>query len=534
VGGGEGNVIVSLPGADAAAGALAASGLLTARNVKPGAPLAARMVYTVTCTGPGGIRTQTLASGVTETVFRLARGTWAIAATAAVDGAPVAYGSAVVEVTGRSGQRADVNLDFYAEADFDTDGAPGTHEYIENAFTVTDAAGWEAARAAIAAGGNNKNYLITVTGNVTGVAGLASGDRSFGGVSDIKVVFSGGGSLALDSAPAGNGSLLFIGADQAVVLRDVTLTGKAGNTAPLVKVNTDGKLAVKTGGKITGNTCTITVNSTGGGGIYADGGTVEISGGEISGNTATAPAGMSNGFTVHGGGVIVDNGGSVTMSGGSIKNNTLTYTDAGDRHTRGGGVSVMNGSSFTLSGGSIEGNSATVTSTSMCSGANGGGIIVASGSSFIMNGGVIRNNAAASNSSNTYGGAKGGGVDIDGTGTSFIMSDGKIYGNTCTYNQPHTILGGYEQGSWGGGVMIAFGGTMQKTGGSIYGEDAAGSDANGIPYRNRTEDSGGLVADGGQAVMYFASTTKTAWRDLTADENTDLNTADSPGTGGWE
>jgi hypothetical protein len=319
-----------------------------------------------------------------------------------------------------------------------------------------------------------------------------------------------------------------------VELQNIVAQGRADNTAPLITVNTDGTLKVKTGGKVTGNTYTTTATGTGGGGVLVDGGTLDIAGGEISGNTTTATAGKSSGFTILGGGVLVDNGGAAVMSGGSVKNNSITYSDSGDRHGTGAGITLSNGSSFTLSGGSIEGNSATVTSTSMCASAGGGGVHVGVNCSFVMSGGIIRNNTVNATSQNDWGGACGGGVRMVGSGSSFDMQGGEIYGNTCTYNRPNANLGSYDTGVYGGGVFTYLGGTMQKTGGVIYGENAAGSDVNSIPYRNLAQDSGGLVVNGGQAVMHFTSTAITAWRDTTANTGDDLDSADPPGTGGWE
>jgi hypothetical protein len=292
-GAGEGNVIISLPGADAAANGVA-------RNVKPGAPLAARMAYTITCTGPGGVRTQNLAPGVTEATFRLAHGNWIVTASGTVDGAPIAHGSALIDVTGRSGQYFIVNLDFYTETDFDTDGVPDTHEYVENAFTVTDAAGWAAACAAIAGGGSSKNYIINVTGSVAGVTGVTT--PSFGSTSGVKVVLEGGGSLALN---AGGGSLLAVGLDQTVILRDITLTGIAANTAALVHVD-GGSLAMHSGAVITGNT-----NTSGSGGVYFDGAAFTMSGDAL----VDAP-----------GGVYLPAGKTVTVSGPLTRSMAATIT----------------------------------------------------------------------------------------------------------------------------------------------------------------------------------------------------------------
>ncbi|MDR0600867.1 MAG: hypothetical protein LBG42_00660, partial [Treponema sp.] len=276
-GGGEGNVIISLPQAGslpgmdgAAASGLLTSGLPAARNVKPGAALAPRIAYTITCTGPGGVLAQSLAPGVSQAVFRLALGKWTVTASGTVDGVPLAHGGAVMDVTGKGGQRVTVNLDFYTEADFDTDGIPLTHEYVENIFAVRNLAEWNDACAAIAGGGDNKNYIINVTEAVSGVTGLSS--AGFNGV-------PGGGSLTV-----GSGALLNIGAGQTVILRDIELRGKPGNTTPVVYVD-DGALAMYAGAKITGNT-----TSGNGGGVYVTNGSFTKTGnGVIYGDTDDVP-----------------------------------------------------------------------------------------------------------------------------------------------------------------------------------------------------------------------------------------------------
>jgi hypothetical protein len=392
------------------------------------------------------------------------------------------------------------------------------------AFTVADTAAWNAALTAIQ-GSSGATFTITVTADLN----LPPQDLTAAAYADKTIVLKGDApsrTLGLASV----GSLFTVGADLSLELQDITAQGRADNTSPLIKVNTGGGLAVKTGGTVTGNTYTTTVTNTGGGGIFVDGGTLEIAGGEISGNSVLINS--PGNCDVSGGGVLVS-GGTVTMSGGSIRNNNVTSSGTGDRHVRAGGIKLNNGSVFTLSGGSIEGNTITGTSTTMCAQASGGGVEADNGSSFTLSGGFIRNNTVNAVSANNWGSATGGGVRIGGSPSSFTMEGGEIYGNTCTYNLPNDNPGGYDMGAYGGGVRIHQG-TMLKTGGVIYGSEAAGSDGNGIPYRNLAQDSGGEVADGGQAVMYFAGIVKTAWRDTTANAGDNLDTADSPGTGGWE
>jgi hypothetical protein len=394
-------------------------------------------------------------------------------------------------------------------------------------LSAGSAAEWDAALNSIQ-GSTGTSFALLVTADIS----LSPQDLTVSAYRNKNIVVK-GDTPSRTISLASTGSLFTVGEDLTVELRDITAQGQANNTAPLVTVNANGKLALKTGGKITGNTYITISDRKGGGGVFVNGGTLEITGGEVSGNTATATAGKSNGFVVLGGGILVDNGGVLVMSGGSVKNNTLSYSDSGDSHAWGGGLALYNGSNFTLSSGSIEGNNITVSSISQAASASGGGIY-AENSSFTMTGGIIRNNTAVSSSANEWGAAGGGGMRINNSG-SFTMQGGEIYGNACTYNRLNSgaPAGNDMCGAYGGGVNILLA-TMRKTGGVIYGEDAAGSDGAGIPYRNLAQDSGGPVADGGQAVVYFANTTKTAWRDTSAYAGDGLDTADPPGSGGWE
>jgi hypothetical protein len=488
-----------------------------------------------------------------EAVFRLAAGNWTITVTAAVDGTPVGYGSTVVDVTGRSGQRAAVNLDFYQEADFDTDGSPLTDETVDNVFSVMDADGWTRARAAIASGGNNKNYLINVTGSVTGVAGVTS--PSFGSVSGIRVVLSGGG-LALDTGGSLKGSLLRIGANQTVVLRDVTLTGITTNNTSLVYVD-GGDLVMRSGAEITGNTNTagngggvymdggsitlyggkISENTVygNGGGVYCDGAVLELRGGEISGNS------IESGPThLQGGGIYTRNSSTVRIYSGSVKNNSGSALGF-DCHPQGIGISMEN-SILLMEGGFIEGNTAYSDNNGTGGGAYGSGVgVYIANGFFTMKGGAVRGNYTSYGNGNSWAGVSSGGVFVDGTAV-FTMEGGVISGNTVVAPQANHMTSGYYIGAYGGGVRVNISASIVKTGGVIYGSEAVGNDADGFPLRNVAMhngtdiatavvvDTGGTPASpyaGGHAVVVIDSpyNIPVKWRDATADENTNLNSS---------
>ena len=175
------------------------------------------------------------------------------------------------------------------------------------------------------------------------------------------------------------------------------------------------------GGTISGNTA-----SKKGGGVYLGRnvwGSVGrqsrsfiMQGGTISGNTAKED-----------GGGVYEGDGTFTMSGGTISGNAARS---------GGGVNINQDftgdfyGTFTMNDGTISGNTARE---------DGGGVYVSR--LFTMKGGTISGNTAS----------KGGGVYNNG---DFTMNGGTISGNTATY--------------YGGGVY----GTITKTGGTIYGDDA--------------------------------------------------------------
>ncbi|MDR2515965.1 MAG: hypothetical protein LBC88_01130 [Spirochaetaceae bacterium] len=224
----------------------------------------------------------------------------------------------------------------------DNGAGPGPGE--ENEFTITSAAEWNAAIAAIeAAGGGTfsapKEYLMTITGTIS----LPGRDIRYAHdatiqASYISITLKGAGTLSLSS----EGSLFTVGDlsqysniyDQTLIIDGPTLRGIDENAYALVCVY-DGALELRSG-TITGNT-----NEGYGGGVYMgeDAGSFTMSGGTISGNEAGQ----------HGGGVCMErDAGSFTMSGGTISGN-----ETGEC---GGGVYIT--VDFDKTGGTIYGSDA--------------------------------------------------------------------------------------------------------------------------------------------------------------------------------
>jgi hypothetical protein len=200
-----------------------------------------------------------------------------------------------------------------------------------------------------------------------------------------------------------------------VELQNITAQGRADNTAPLIKVNTDGTLKVKTGGTVTGNTnSTTSFTDICGGGIYADAGAaLVLDGGTISDNTISTPKGAG------GGGVHCL--GTFTMYSGDVIDNRITNT-AGAYGAGGAGVRVEGNGSFIMTGGTISGNIAHSTGYS-----SGGGVAVAGTvATFTMSGGSITNNTASATT--TSWNQRGGGLCCYNS-SAFINLGGSITGN---------------------------------------------------------------------------------------------------------
>jgi formylglycine-generating enzyme required for sulfatase activity len=347
-----------------------------------------------------------------------------------------------------------------------------------------------------------------------------------------KTITLKGNTVARTISLSSNGSLFTVGEGVELVLENIILKGRGTNNAPLVKVNAGGKLVVNGDGKVTGNTFVTSTRETGGAGVLVDGGTLEIAGGEVSGNTVSGTAN-----DVRGGGICAVNGSSVMMTGGAIRNNRVTNVHSGDGGANGGGIALYQNCSFEMTGGVIEGNALNDRATSLLAGTSGGGVFVRDNSVFYFKGGTIRNNTCQAQSANTYGGSYGGGVYIT-TGGKLVMSGGVINGNSVSHSiNPNKSYGGggmYIDGAYGGGVSSGDG-SIEKTGGIIYGNGAVGNDVDGIPLKNTAQsDSNGL--GGGHAVFHDngLGVEQKLRRNATASANNNMDTKVSGSAGGWE
>ena len=237
-----------------------------------------------------------------------------------------------------------------------------------------------------------------------------------------------------------------------------------------------------------GTTITNSVSSSLGGGVYNNGGTLNITGATISNNSGTKGGGVYNNYngTVNfnsgsitsnkatdssegnGGGIWT--AGPTTIAGGTITNNTANFS--------GGGIHCSydtqnNNCTMNMTGGTVTKNTAD----------RGGGVFINTDSIFTMSGGTIGGSSANKNTATTYGGG--------------ICAKGKL-----EIKQPSgsTTRISYNTGSSGGGVfsggtLILTGGTISNNqgefGGGVYTNSDATISLTGSTISNNTSTSSG-------------------------------------------
>jgi hypothetical protein len=282
------------------------------------------------------------------------------------------------------------------------------------------------------------------------------------------------------------GSLLSVSGTGELILEDITLRGNDSNNAALVSVG--GKLTMKSGSRITGNSNSNTANNLGGG-VYVTSSFIMEDGSSIDNNKATADAGK-------GGGVYIYTSGTLSMLGGSITKNEAGNTDT-TSSTFGGGIFGVTASLFIMEGGIISENKGLAAGTN--STMMGGGVYAAK---FSMLGGSILQNTAL----------KGGGVCIPANAANYFkMSGGIIAGNTASTE--------------GAAILLYSSGTFEKTGGIIYGTGAVDGNAN----------CGTAGTTGIHAIQMGNGTNMKAYYDDTANETTTLkySTVNGYTNSGW-
>jgi len=364
--------------------------------------------------------------------------------------------------------------------------------FSQTAWTVKDGAAWIDAVNGIRSGGNNKTHTITVSGNVTV---LPADGATFGSVTGITVTIQGDGTLSLSR----NGHLINIDNRQTVIVKNITLRGIPNNNYELVWITEGGTFRMQGSARVTDNSQggVILTNgsnmtfimqdnasvsgNTGGVGVYNNGGNFTMQdNASVSGNRNP-----SNDILVKGGGVY--SSGTFTMrNNASVHNNsdsksggggvyiatgTFTMQDKASvsynstRNGNGGGVNIYNGTFIMQGNASVSGNYA-------LNNGLGGGVYVKSGGG---SRGIFTMQGNASVSGNEA--LSGGGVYVDDNFGTFNMQGGTVSGNTARGN--------------GGGVYLYYG-TLNKTGGIIYGSNAKEGRKNTAGEKGFAVNNGGL------------------------------------------
>jgi len=159
-----------------------------------------------------------------------------------------------------------------------------------NSFLITNTTQWNNALSLIRDGGNNKDYTLTINGDigVDGVTSANNGTAGLGSVSSLSITLKGSGKLYLTS----QGSILRVNTNQTLYIdsAELTLEGlkngqnnavQDNNASVLEVIGTNAKLELKDG-IISGNTS----SNSGGGVSVTMYGNFTMLGGVIHSNTA--------------------------------------------------------------------------------------------------------------------------------------------------------------------------------------------------------------------------------------------------------
>ena len=335
-----------------------------------------------------------------------------------------------------------------------------------NSFTVYNETEWNIMVSTINAGGNGKEYTVTI-GDDFSLAGSTS--NTFNPL-DITVTIQGDKTISLSSS----GSLLRVGDRQNIKMQNINLKGIDGNTASLVYIGIgSGTLTMQGSTSVHDNTNTNTngndVVSGFGGGVFVYGGTF------IMQDDAAV---YGNNRRGSGGGVYVyTNNTTFIMQGKASVHDNIAAGSAGGVMMYGyrGGICI-----FTMR------DNSSVYSNSGGNSSFAGGVCVTEGT-FNMN-----------DNSSVYGNiiynGMGGGVCVTG-GTFNMNNNSSVYGNIIN----HGVNNGY-----GGGVYIQgdLQGTFTKTGGTItgYGSYTGGDDSS----LNVVKDSSDVASNNRGNAVYVS------------------------------
>jgi len=212
---------------------------------------------------------------------------------------------------------------------------------------VTNAYEWQSVRDTISNSGNGtainpRTYNITVRGNVSGITGSTA--NTFGSAAYIDVTITGENNAALNLSSTG--SLLYIGVNQTVTIRDITLQGMEDNNAALVYLIASSAFIMEEGTLITGNKNTNETAATAGGVQVFSSGNFTMKGGIISGNSSSSNTG--------GGGVYLSSTASTFRISNGIITGNEPYTPPGRTIPLAANTAPNIGSALRINNGSVQ------------------------------------------------------------------------------------------------------------------------------------------------------------------------------------
>ncbi|MCL2067847.1 MAG: hypothetical protein FWG99_10325, partial [Treponema sp.] len=227
----------------------------------------------------------------------------------------------------------------------------GAPESLNSSSTPEAVAANDLAAAVTYANANPAEYTLLLDSAVTitiGAQTLNSGNLTLIGLGSVRTISASATGYVLFTV--NSGASLTLGSN-------ITIQGLGTSHAyQLISITAGGKLVMKNGSTLTGNTSVVN-----GGAVRVDGvsAVFDMEGGIIHANYVTNAS-------ASGGGVCVNNGGTFNMRGtAEISDNHVTNPYG---NGNGGGVFMYEGS-FNMEGGTIRANSATGTTT-----ATGGGV----------------------------------------------------------------------------------------------------------------------------------------------------------------
>jgi hypothetical protein len=315
-------------------------------------------------------------------------------------------------------------------------------------------------------------------------------DSGAGSLRDAIANTASGGTI--DFAPALDGQTITLTSGALVINQTLTISGPGAGSLTIHGDGSDPVFDIDimppASTSVTISGLTITgghARDTGGGGISASSvATLTLDGDVITGNQATLRTNGSFG----GGGVFV-NGGTVNVSNSAITNNTVTFTDtvSGANDDSGGGGIYSKGGAVTVTGSDVSHNTVDLASSS---GDNGGGGVFSDGDPVDVTNSTVVDNSVQITSS-PGGDDGGGGIHSEGGGVT--LTQATIDGNSFT-------LAASTGGDNGGGGVYENGGDVTVVFSSIDGNSAIVQNDTG-----GDDGGGGLASEGGDIGIAFSS-----------------------------